>query len=199
VPIYTPAGSVELLGLVLCGLLVRHRHLEVGGEGHGPRGGGGGEPDGARDGADASEAQVEQDGAEQQLLRHVGGEREARERLLVLDGAHADLELTLLHGAQRLLKVGHLSGLADRHVDIVGVEPGGGGEDAQVLLELGALGLLQREDEGLGELGQVVVLVEPLADAVDGREGAEDEGEGGGEAEDLLLRQRLQVGAEGWG
>ena len=36
-----------------------------------------------------------------------------------------------------------------------------------------------------------------LADAVDAREGAEDEREGRREAEHLCLRQRLQVGADG--
>eukprot|EP00966_Prymnesium_polylepis_P079248 1836645-Prymnesium_polylepis.1 len=33
--------------------------------------------------------------------------------------------------------------------------------------------------------------LEALTDAVDGREGAEDEGEGRGEAEDLLVGERL--------
>ena len=92
----------------------------------------------------------------------------------------------------------HLPRLHHRGLNVLLVEARRLAQPVRPLLEAGRVlvHLGELVNEGLRELGQVEVLVQPLADAVVRGEGAEDEGEGRGEAEDLLLGERLEVGAE---
>merc|ERR1719336_3183490 len=54
-------------------------------------------PEQRRQPADAREREVEEDARDEQLRRHVARQLQPRERLLVLERSHADLEVALLH------------------------------------------------------------------------------------------------------
>mmetsp|Transcript_41936 Transcript_41936/g.104270 ORF Transcript_41936/g.104270 Transcript_41936/m.104270 type:complete len:465 (+) Transcript_41936:370-1764(+) len=197
--IFSLAGSsfgrtLEVLGDIPGSLFIKHLDRESGGPslcGKDPRQA---EPHHRRERAHTCKPQVEEERGDEELVCHSLPQRQPCKSLLVLERAHTDLERALLDGADRLLQVGHLARLRDRGVDVLRVQPSRLGQPPRPLLEVGALVRLRElVDEGLCELGDVELGVEALADAVDRRERAEDEGERRGEAEDLLLRQGLQV------
>merc|ERR1719409_586238 len=97
------------------------------------------------------------------------------------------------------LQIRNLPRLSESRIDIFGVQSCGLPEDRCGLFQTGAAVLDfvdELRHEGLGEFAQIIILVEALADAVDRRDGSEDEREGTRKSKHLRLRERLQFRAQ---
>mmetsp|Transcript_10258 Transcript_10258/g.26566 ORF Transcript_10258/g.26566 Transcript_10258/m.26566 type:complete len:378 (-) Transcript_10258:1229-2362(-) len=129
-------------------------------------------------------ARVEEEPRDHQSVLVVLRKLQPLQALLRLEGAHAHLEVAALHFLEGLGDVLHVARGLDGAEYVLCVEArpvapvGRDGPGLGPVLDLGQLAEVRDR-----ELGQVVVLVKPLADAVERGEGAEHKGEGGGELE----------------